>query len=181
MSQASLKPVKPGSDVQITYNDGIEYRGAVIGWSLEKKLIMLQCKSESRKVNAFDIVILKPELVRDYQVIEEGKDVRQVQINIEKLKNRINRNEQLRKDEISLSKCDEKVRTLFEHLRGIIPDGVRFEDERIILKNTVIEKPYTSENISFRGDISNEKLAKTEKDYVTKVLKKFYSDSNNKA
>ncbi|VDK23750.1 unnamed protein product [Taenia asiatica] len=117
------------------------------------------------------------------KIIKQNASFSYPELDLEKVTARSNRNERQEQERMKLFEPDvpKEVRELFEHLSKTLPGeaqlSVRWMKPDIhVLEQTVIKAPYSVESVQQKTESVQ---AKSERDYVRKLVEKFYSERNS--
>uniref|UniRef100_A0A0X3NHX3 Protein LSM12 homolog n=2 Tax=Schistocephalus solidus TaxID=70667 RepID=A0A0X3NHX3_SCHSO len=99
-------------------------------------------------------------------------------LDLEKITARTLRNEKIQREHLKLYEpgVPKDARELFEHFYKTLPTPPRWEKPNIqVFEQTIIKPPYTANSVTSSNESGK---AKWERDYVQKLVEKFYGERN---
>ncbi|CAH8554335.1 protein with role in RNA processing, variant 3 [Schistosoma haematobium] len=163
---------EPGSSITAYCSDTF-IQGDVLCVDASKKLIVLQKPSSIGRPDECDILILRADYLRDLKSTKEGSPPACPELNIEKIIERIRVNERIQKEKLKFYGHDVPVdaRKLAEYLETYII--IWDKPHIVVMDHTIISPPYKENNVSCNSDTQQ---AKTQTDYVQRVVSRFYQE-----
>ncbi|KAM7537503.1 hypothetical protein Aperf_G00000068479 [Anoplocephala perfoliata] len=186
-----LRNIRPGAYVEFTSNDGEDLSGEVLFSDDVQKYFVFQRSSKNDRHDTFDVYLFPHNNVKDLRITKPGNNNQFFpELDLQKLTKRCLTTEKTEQERLKIFEADvpKDARELFEHLFKTLPAEcnlpdlpgrlpVRWEKADLhVLEQTVIKPPYAVENVLEKN---NTPKAKTESDYVRKLVEKFYSERNH--
>nr|CDS31432.1 protein lsm12 [Hymenolepis microstoma] len=175
-----VKDLRIGNHVEFTSHDGKNLSGEILFSDESLKYFVFQQPSKKNGHNAFDIYLFPHDSVKELRVTKQNGNVRYPEIDLDKVSARSRSNQKTAQERLKLFEAGVpmEVRELFDDLSRTLPASdqlqVRWKNPFIhVLEHTVIKPPYTAENVQEKSDSQK---AKPERDYVKKLVEKFYSE-----
>ncbi|VDM22740.1 unnamed protein product [Hydatigera taeniaeformis] len=177
------KNVKPGVYIEFTTDDGESLDGEVLCSDENKKFFMFQRPAKSGRHDTYDVFLYRHENVKEMKIVKQNSSFSYPELDLEKVTARSSRNERQEQERIKLFESDvpKEVRELFEHLSKTLPGDAQFSVRWVkpdihVLDQTIIKAPYSVESVQFKNESAK---AKSERDYVRKLVEKFYSERSS--